>query len=226
MDDFRPNLTNYDGPLTISPQRGINGRNVTVPWIQELILRGYGWTTHVGTLITPVIGGGNGTVIVIGRPELLISIPAGYYLIPFDLKIECRQPLLAADTDLVEAFFSVDTTQKWDGTGTSTAKTPANLRTDLGTASPATAAASFSAAVTQTIVDSITLDRKIITGDVQGTPTATMWTEFKLDYQPNNPPVIAGPAMLICHYGGTAATSGYCQVKYCVVPSSFFNNLN
>jgi hypothetical protein len=225
MEDTRPNYLNYDANLTLSPARAINGNIVTLDWIQSLIARGFGWHTQVGTLITPIVGGGNGTVIIIGRPELLISIPAGQCMLPYRVNVQCQCPLLATDADKVEISITADTTQKWDGTGTFTSKVPTNARTDIGGACPAQAASSFSAAVTQTIVMSNDYARTLLTGDVQGTPATAIWTRPELIWEPKNPPIIMGPAMLVIHYGGTVAVNGYVQAEFLMLPSTLFQNL-
>lgn len=225
MDNVRLNMQNYDSNLSIQPARSINGTPIYLDWINSLIARGLTWHTQVGTLITPVVGGGNGTVIVIARPELMISCPIGYALIPYFAAIECKISLLATDNDVIEASIAGDFTQKWDGTGTGTTKSPTNNRSDITAGCPATARSSFTADITSAPVASAEFARMILTGDVQGSAANGMWTRPELVWAPKHPPILMGPAMLILHYGGTVATSAYVQLDFAMIPSALLTSL-
>jgi len=226
MDDFRSNYQGYDAGLTIQPGRCLpGGVMVGTNWIQGLIARGFGWHVSVGTLTTGIQGGGAGTIIDLDQPEVLVSVPANYILIPHELRIEVEVPLLAADSEVSEIIMAVDRTQKWDGVGTSTSETALNLRTDITSGAPTTQNSAFTGNMTAEPVLSFDLARKQALGDFQGTAANAMWTQFDLIYQPKYPPLLVGPAMLLCYWGGTVASTGYAQLAFCVVPSSQLANI-
>lgn len=194
-------------------------------WKQSAILEGRGFIANVGAFSTPVVGGGNGTIIDLDQPEFGMIIPAGTCVIPLRINVELTTPLLATDADEVEALVYVDTTAATvaaalDGTWT-TAITPKNMR--IAATNVATSACTVKSACTADTTDpteSIDLAHMQLTGDVQGTPATALWSRPELVYEPINPPVIVGPASLFIHWGGTVATSGYAQIFWLEIPST------
>jgi len=79
-------------------------------WIQAAILEGYGFIANVGSLSTPIVGGGDGTIIDQNQPEFGMIIPDGKTIIPIRLAIQMTTPMLATDADEAEAVAIVDTT--------------------------------------------------------------------------------------------------------------------
>lgn len=159
-----------------------NGELFTVPWLQAAVFEGKAFAVTVGALSTPVVGGGNGTVLDIDQPELAIGVPSGKAILPFSIKVQCHVPLLAADADESEILVAVDKDTTLATDGTATTETPANLRMNHAGVSACTAKSAFTADVTDPTLD-IELARAAITGDMNGTPGfAAFWNPLKLDY--------------------------------------------
>src|ERR1041384_522159 len=151
-------------------QRGMLGAALQMDWRQALIARGFGGQVTSGAISTGITGGGAGTVIDIEQPEGLISVAAGFTLIPLRLAMEVGIGLQTTDSHVNEILFGVNQTAAWDGTGTFTAETVFNLRSDLRSGPQGvTAASAFTA--DPTIVPVVTWDlaRKEALTDVQGT---------------------------------------------------------
>jgi len=192
-------------------------------WRQRAIMRGLGFRITVGAFSTPVAGGGATAVLDIDQPRALIGIPSGYHLVPLDFNVQCQVPLLATDSDESEILFAVDRTQDVSTTGTSTAETIYNMRTALGTAgSVATARSVFTANMTLPVLE-IELARAVIVGDVQGVAATALWTPLRLDYAPQFPDLITGPAMVAVYWGGTVATTGFGQFSWIELPVGYAN---
>jgi hypothetical protein len=174
----------------------------------------------IGAFSTPIVGGGNGTILDADQPEGLLSVPSGTTIILNRVAIECQTPLLATDADECEILVSVDKDVAWDGTGTATAETPISFRTDGKRTSGCTCKSAFTADITTAPTSDIELARKVITGDMNGTPANAIWGQLELVYEPKVPPIIVGPAQVMVYWGGTVATSGFAQVQWAEIPST------
>jgi hypothetical protein len=170
--------------------RGLFGGAVTADWRQAMVARGYGWHIDVGTLTTPITGGGAGTVLDLEQPELAINCPSGYAMVPLRIAVQCQIGLQTTDAHENEIWIAYDKTQVQTA-GTSTAETPVNMRTDLSSA-PFTAYSAYTADGVATPVLN-TLARKQALTDVQGTAATVNAYIFDLVYEPAAPPVIVGP---------------------------------
>jgi hypothetical protein len=194
-------------------------------WIQAAILEGYGFIANVGSLSTPVVGGGDGTVIDQDQPEFGMIIPDGKTIIPIRLAIQMTTPLLATDADEAEAVAIVDTTAATvaaalDGTWAN-AITPKNMRIALANRKSSTCTVkSVCSGNTTNPTISIELAHAIIVGDMNGTPANALWTKNELLYEPKNPPMIVGPASLFAYWGGTVAVNAFMQFFWLELPSS------
>lgn len=201
------------------------GELYTADWIQAAILEGYGFMANIGSLSTPVVGGGAGTIVDQDQPEFGMVIPAGKTVIPIRMHIQLTTPLLATDADEAEALALVDVTAATvaaalDGTWANTI-TPRNMRIALTNKNNSTCLVkSVCSGNTTNPTISIELAHAIITGDVQGTPATALWTKNELLYEPKNPPYIVGPASLFAYWGGTVATFGFMQICWLEIPSS------
>lgn len=191
------------------------GANVHMDFRDALVLNGFGFRATVGALSTPITGGGAGTVIDLDQPEFILSVPAGTAIYPTRIHVQTETPLLATDADESEILVAVDRTAKWAVDGTYTAETIYNRTTSLQSVvtSNCTAASAFTADTTDPVLD-IELARSIVKGDVQGTAATAIWTKNELLYEPLNPDLIVGPAMLVVYWGGTVATTGFAQVSW------------
>ena len=202
-----------------SPQemdlRGLLDSLQSVDWIQGMIARGYGWHFDVGSFLTPIVGGGNGTVFDQDQPEFAIAIPSGYVCVPFRVDINCKTPLIAADADISEILLAADVAALAAGLNATngTMETPTNMRTNISSACPFTVASALTMNITNPTLG-VELAREVITGDVQGTAANALWGRLKMLYEPKRQPFIVGPAGLYGYWGGTVATSGYGSIEF------------
>ncbi len=192
---------------------------------QSYVLAGQAYSVNIGAFSTPIVGGGNGTVLDLDQPEGIISVPAGSAIIPVRIHVQCQTPLLATDADESEILIAVDRANAWVGDGTATTEVALNKRTDLVSGSVCSCASAFTADMlgTPSAADpvlGIELAHSVFVGDVQGTPATAVWTKHELLYEPKYPPVIVGPAMLILYWGGTVATSGFAQIDWIELTSA------
>lgn len=203
--------------------RGILGSALSADWRQGFIARGFGWAIDVGTLTTPITGGGAGTVLDLEQPELAINVPSGYAMVPLRLQVETQLGLQVADADEHEIWFGFDRTQQQTA-GTSTTETPVNMRTDLTAAAPFTVYSAYSGDGVATPVIN-TLARAQATADLQGTAANMNVYQFSLLYEPLNPPMIVGPAHIAVYWGGTIALPGFAQAFVLAFPSNLITGL-
>lgn len=174
----------------------------------------------IGAFSTPIVGGGNGTIMDADQPEGLLSIPTGTTVLLNRVAVQCQTPLLATDADESEILIAIDKDIAWDGTGTATAEVAKAFRTDDKIASGCTCKSAFTTDITTSPTSDIEVARKVITGDMNGTPANALWGSLDLVYEPKVPPIIVGPAMVMVYWGGTVATSGFAQVQWTEIPST------
>ncbi len=207
------------------PYMSRRGELYGMDWIQAAILEGYGFMANIGSLSTPIVGGGAGTIVDLDQPEFGMIIPDGKTIIPIRLAIQLTTPLLATDADECEALCFVDTTAATvaaalDGTWANTI-TPKNMRIALTNKKSSTCTVkSVCSADTTDPTESIDLIHSVILGDVQGTPANAFFTKHELLYEPKNPPYIVGPASLFAYWGGTVAVNGFMQFCWIEIPST------
>lgn len=193
-------------------------------WRQSLIAHGHGWHVDVGAFSTPIVGGGNGTVLDLDQPEFVISVPDGQVFVPLRLLVVCHTPLIAADSNESEILIAADRAAAYPGDGTGTSETPTNMRSDLTDTCPLTVASAFTADLTDPTLG-IELARAARTGDVQGTAANALWGELSLLYEPLFPPIFYGPCAIYGYWGGTAATSGFAHLDFLGLASSKFKGI-
>lgn len=193
-------------------------------WRQALVARGYGWNVTVGTLSTGIVGGGNGTVLDLDQPEFGLSVPSGTCLIPLSFNIVCNIGLQTTDSHVSEILVTVDRAAAWAGDGTFTAETPLGLRTNITSGCPITCFSAATADITDP-VHHFDLARKELFTDVQGTAATVNVTEFRLDYEPTNPPFLIGPCAVYGYWGGSIAVTGYAQLAFLAIPSTLVSAL-
>lgn len=206
--------------------RMLLGGLLTADWQQSYISRGYGYHVDVGAFSTPIVGGGNGTVLDQDQPEFGLSVASGYTLVPIRFAVNCQVPLLAADSDEAEILIAVDRASAWAGDGTFTTETPLNMRTSA-TPTAVTGLSCFSAATGNITNPALghELAHEVIVGDVQGIAANAMWNRLSLVYEPKFPPFIVGPAAVYGYWGGTVATTGFANLDFLVIPTTLISGL-
>ena len=206
--------------------RQIDGSMITADWFSAMVMRGFGWIVQVGDLTTPVLGGGGGTVLVAQQPELIVDIPGKWTLIPLRIAVDAETPLIGADDNESEILMTVDRTQINDVlSGTEVQEFPSNMRTEIVAGCPFLVASAVTANLTAAPTRNFDLVHRTIVADVSGSATNTLWGDLRVLYEPDNPPFIAGPASLQVHWGGTVATSAYCQMGFLAIRSSLITTL-
>lgn len=181
-------------------------------WKMQALLEGRGFHVDVGAFSTPIVGGGNGTIVDQDQPEGSISVPSGTTIIPIRISVQCQTPLLATDADESEILIAWDQAAAIDA-GTSTSETALKMHDGSGVTSLCTCYGAHTANCTNPTL-SVELARKVVTGDMNGTPANALWGVLDLVYEPAVPPIIVGPASLIVYWGGTVATSGFAQIEW------------
>lgn len=202
------------------------GELYTVTWKQALLFEGRCFQMTVGSLtggadIAMITGGGAGTTIDQDQPEFGVSVPAGTTLIPLEIHISCQVDM-DADGEEGNIVVAYDTAAAVVG-GTSTPETPVNLLTGTGQASVATAFSATTADITDPTVSGI-LAFKTIQGSDNGVAANAVMTALTLDYEPETPIFLTGPAAFYGYWGGTAAVPGMASVIWAEVPSARFAN--
>jgi hypothetical protein len=194
-------------------------------WKDAAKMEGRGFITSIGTLSTPALGGGAGTVVDLDQPEFGMLIPSGITVIPLRMAAQLTVPLLATDADESEALAIIDVTAATvaaalDGTWTTT-HTPKNMKIALAAQSIVSVCTvkSLCTADTTDPTEGHHLCHALITGDVNGTPANALWTKNQLLYEPLHPPFIVGPACIFAYWGGTVATSAFFQFSWLEIPS-------
>jgi hypothetical protein len=197
-----------------------DGSLVGASWKQAAIFQGLGFMVNVGAFSTPITGGGNGTVLDLDQPEFVVGVPSGTSIMPIRVEVTCQIPLLAADSNESEILLAVDQDANYANDGTVTTETIYNMNTLKSVASACKAISFASADITDPTLD-IELMHVVKLGDVQGTTANGMWTQLYGLYEPEAPPIINGPAMLVGYFGGTVATTGFAAVQWIEFPSTF-----
>ncbi len=196
-----------------------DGAQYVADWKQGLVFEGRVFVANVGSFSTPIVGGGNGTILDLDQPEFILSIPSGTSVIPLRVAIQTQTPLLATDADESEILLAVDTGFAAVADGTKTTPTIYGLRTDKPVIPQCVFTSAYTADVTDPVI-TVELARSVVVGDVQGTPATALWTKNELVYEPAQSPVIVGPAMLIGYWGGTVATPGFAEVVWAELPTA------
>lgn len=200
------------------------GALFTADWRQQLILAGRVWSAKVGGVtasadILPVVGGGVGTTIDIDQPELVIGVPAGYYMICVEAM--CAVYNIPQSAGITNIVLFADRTATCADTGvSSTITVPVNLL-DGGPTFPGTCFTAGSANIAATPVCDELLDYETMdTAGIAASGQSTM--SLKMDYKPEAPSILKGPCQVVLCFGGIQATSGMGVVKVAVVPESYF----
>jgi len=182
-------------------------------WRMESIKAGNGYHVDVGAFSTPIVGGGDGTILDQDQPEAIISCPAGKVIIPIRIHVVCQTPLIAADGNESEILIAVNKAAVPVSFGTGTAETPINMHTGSLNISGCTCQSATTADATNPTLG-LELAHAVRIGDVQGTAANALWGELSLLYEPITPPILTGPCAIYIYWGGTVATTGFAQIEW------------
>lgn len=195
-----------------------DGAVFAAPWIQGLILEGRCYMIQVGALTTPIVGGGNGTIVDLDQPEVNIGVPSGTTILPFRIDVQVENGATEADNAIAEIIIGIDRTATNTG-GTFTDETAVNLRTDNPYSSLCDPNSAYTANQTTepTVIELARLQRVPL---VDASSTARADTSMHLVFEPLYVPAIVGPAQLLIYWGGIEAISGYAQVFWAELASA------
>lgn len=194
-----------------------SGALVGTSQLRQLVAAGYGYHVTVGAFTTPIVGGGNGTVLDAEQSELSLSVPSGTAIVPIRIAVQ-TEINADADADVNDIIIMADRLAVSTATSTTgTVETIFNMRTDNPRSSLVTAVSantmdhgtptvSYELARRQMVVDVVT------SGITQGV--------FELTYEPDFPPILVGPCALYVYFAGTQATSGFCQAQWVELPEA------
>lgn len=206
-----------NGTLT-SERLNARGDTVVIPSLQQWALEGRVWQVTVGTLSTPIVGGGAGTVLDPNQPELIADIPGGTVVVPINVRMDLQAGVPTADVDEFEALFAIDRVAINGAVGaTGTKETPFNLRTDIigGPATRVTSAITSDISADPTLSMELAHPVIIAVVDVSATPADTRWSPMLfLDWDPSVKPFVVGPATLVLYAGGTIATDLFASIVW------------
>lgn len=199
------------------------GEIFTMEWVQAHIARGNAFQIAVGAFSTPIVGGGNGTIIDLDQPEFLLSVPSGKAIFPFRVHAQVQPSSTApTDADESEILFGVDRTQALT-LATATAETAFNMRTDNIRSSTVTCSSAHTADITAPATPAlgIELARAVKLAEVT-TAAGYVQSQFELLYAPSSIPMLVGPCSLLGYWGGTLAVSGFAQVHWIELATADF----
>lgn len=201
------------------------GELLTMNWKQAALNRGELFYAKVGEFTTPIVGGGNGTIIDLDQPEFAISIPSGITVQPIRFSAQIQLPLIALDDDESEILVWADTGKAWtlDGTWANTL-TPANLKTIGGTTSRCTVKSVCSADTTEGTPVVVELARAVYVAEIEGAGATSHWKRMDFLYEPDPAPLLVGPCTIIVNYGGTVATYAFVQAIWREIATTSIQN--
>tara|TARA_Y100000310_G_scaffold285365_1_gene308775 strand:- start:112 stop:786 length:675 start_codon:yes stop_codon:yes gene_type:complete len=200
--------------------RGLrDGTLVTMSQLQALVLEGRGFVAFAGVEDAPI---DTGAAVDDTLGFISIDVASGTAVIPF-----WAQAVMAVweDATLINFMIEVDNAKaRYDSNGT--AFTPINLRTDSPISSTSTVYRSQDA-------DALTLSAKTAGGSLE-IYRESMEVNLgnagdyypKMEWRPECPPVVIGPASVIVHFGATSGgtePTGYGNVQWVEVPSNSIN---
>jgi hypothetical protein len=215
----------YDALASETEVRGVLGAALAADWRLALVARGLGWHFDAGAFSTPIVGGGNGTVLDQDQPEFGVSVPSGFTIIPTRIHVQCQPPISAADADECEILLAVDRSAAYAGDGTVVLETPVNMRTNAVGGCPATCFSAGTGNITNPTLG-MELGRAVKTVDYVGTPANALFSDLSFLYEPLVPPFLVGPCAIYGYWGGTVATSGFANVQFLVIPSNLITALS
>lgn len=200
------------------------GAPYTADWIEQAIRAGYGWSIHVGTIVSGfaqsmITGGGSGTCIDQDQPEIAIGIDSGW-LVPTRISVSAHTDIDAADDD-AWIIAIADTEANGVSTApTGTAETPTNLLDGAGSCS-ANCYSAITADITDPTVSQI-LDVENIVGNAASGGLEMEYLKMDYPKQPWQIRRLKGACSIYVYWGGVAATYAMATVEFLVLPTNYF----
>ncbi len=215
--------TTTDGDL-IFGRATRDGSLFTAPWIMGLVMQGKVFQAQVGSFLTPIVGGGAGTIPDADQPEFGMTVPTGTTILPLAIKVQALAPLITTDSHytLITAAADLSGAASLTGTWANTI-TPVNCLTGCGVSSLCTVKSVASADMTVAPTESLVLAKETFNTDVQGTAADAAYYRMVMDYNVAiNPPVFikGGGNGLFIHWGGSIAMYAYAQVVWAEIPTN------
>ena len=200
-----------------------DGSAILSNWKEAAVMGGFGYTATLGAFSTPVVGGGAGSTIDLDEPELIVKIPNGTSLLPLRVDATVQQGTLA-DREEYEILVAVDQDNTGGTTtaGANTALDIHNLNTLCGKTSACTVESLHTGTMDPDPALDIELAHAVMIADGDGTEVSFEWKSLHLVYEPKNPPIINGPALLLLYYGGDTACNGFASVSWLEFPETAF----
>jgi len=206
------------------------GQIFTADWKQRLLLAGKLWRCSCGTVtgaagITGITGGGAGTTIDADEPEIAISVPTGYFLIPIEVHVSGILDQ-DANAELGAILVTMDRTQEPAGVTSATTPTLYNML-DGGGSFPGHAYGEVTVVTTDPTNEEILACEHVSSSEFVSNGAATnltngIVTRLQLHYEPLVPSIVAGACTLCVYWGGTAAVTAFATVVVGCVPSTWF----
>lgn len=198
------------------------GQLFTADWKLRLLMAGKLWRFSNGTLsgddaVGYITGGGAGTVVDLDEPEIAISVPAGYFLIPIEVLVAGVVDF-DADLEVSAILVTLDRTQEPAGVTSATTPTMYNLL-DGGGAFPGTAYGEVTVVTTNPTNEELLAAK---TYNAHLTTDGMAVTDMNLHYEPQVPSIVAGPCTLCVYWGASAAMTALGMVVVGCVPTSWF----
>ncbi len=203
------------------------GQLFTASWREKLRLAGKCWRITPGAFpansdITQVTGGGNGTILDLEQPEIVVGVDGGYYLIPIEIDVSTQSDT-DTNLDYMRIVAIIDRTTAVPTSLTGTIETPANLL-DGGDAFPGRAYSAVTADIADPTMDELIAFRQRSTHLMDATGTYTTIAKAHLRYEPKVPSIAKGPCGLYIYWGGAVATTGLASVVVAAVPASWIED--
>lgn len=183
------------------------GELFTTDWRERLKRAGLMWSTTIGGItagaaVLHYSGGGAGTTVDSDQPEMIIGVDAGYYLIPVEIKVVARVNV-DADSETADIIAFADRTQAPPTSATCEASGGAatfhNLLDGSGSF-PGRGWTLVSTDLTDPVCSEL-LDGVSLWYGAAAAGDSPI--QMRMDYQPVNPPALAGPCSIVVCWGGS-----------------------
>jgi len=205
------------------------GQIFTASWKERLLVAGKIWKAHIGAItadgaITKIVGGGNGTVMDMEQPEMIVGVDAGYYLMLLEADVMVESDCDAPD-DFMEILLFGDRTQVPVFVA-GTVTTPVNCLDGAG-AFPGVCYTAVTTDMADPVLSELFSYRRYETTAVVMAGTAAneddaIVSVLSMHYEPQIPSILAGPCSIVLLFDGTVATNGIATLTFAAVPSTWF----
>ena len=205
------------------------GQLFTADWKTRLLLAGKIWKAHIGAItadnaITKIVGGGNGTVMDMEQPEMILGVSTGYYLMLLEADVLVESDCDAPD-DFMEILLFGDRTQAPVFVA-GTVTTPVNCLDGAG-AFPGVCYTAVTTDMVDPVLSELFMYRRyettaVVMAGAAANEEDAIETSLTLHYEPQIPSILAGPCSVVLLFDGTVATNGIATLTFAAVPSSWF----